>query len=227
MKTLICIPCMDQVPTAFMQSLLSMRMVGEVRFSISCSSLIYDARNKLAEQAIDGGYDRCLWFDSDMVFPPDTMERLSEHLNNGKEIISGLYFTRKNPVIPVIYDNCGYFTQEDGKLRPTAHSFYDYPRNSVVEVEGLGFGCVMMTVDLLKRVRDKYGLPFAPVLGFGEDLSFCGRAIEMGTKIYCDTSLVCGHIAQSLVNEDTYLSLGGATKYVVAGKSQAGDPGQN
>lgn len=224
MKTLICIPCMDQVHTAFMQSLLSMKMVGEVRFAISSSSLIYDARNHLAEQAMGGDYDRCLWLDSDMIFPADTMEKLSAHLDTGKDMVSGLYFTRKNPIVPVIYDNCGYY-QEEKKLRPTAHNFFDYPKNSLCKVEGLGFGCVMLTVELLRKVKERYGLPFAPVFGFGEDLSFCGRVIDMEGEIWCDTSIKCGHIAQSLVSEETYESMGGAKRYV--GQSEAGDPGKN
>lgn len=223
MKTLICIPCMDMVHTAFMQSVLSMRMVGEVRFSICCSSLIYDARNKLADQAIDGGYDRCLWLDSDMVFPADTMERLSAHLDSGLEIVSGIYFTRKAPVMPVIYDNCGWY-EANGKATPTAHSYLDYPENTLTEIDGMGFGCVMMSVPMLAEIRKQYGLPFTPVMGFGEDLSFCGRVIDSGRKIYCDTSIKCGHIAQSLVNEETYKTMGGARR---AEQSKSGDPGQN
>ena len=225
MKTLICIPCMDMVHTAFMQSLLSMRMVGEIRFSIACSSLVYDARNRLADQAISGGFDRCLWLDSDMTFAPDTMERLSAHLDAGLEIVSGLYFTRKAPVTPVIYDNCGYY-EANGKVTPTAHSYLDYPKNQLVEIQGMGFGCVMHTVDLLKKVRERYGMPFTPVMGFGEDLSFCGRVIDSGSKIYADTSIKCGHIAQSLVNEETYITMGGGAR-VNAGPGQTGDPGQN
>ncbi|MBR2389560.1 MAG: hypothetical protein IKA94_02050 [Mogibacterium sp.] len=196
MRTLICIPCMDMVHTAFMQSLLSMRMVGEVRFAISCSSLIYDARNKLADQAIDGGYDRCLWLDSDMVFPADTMERLGAHLDNGLEAVCGIYFSRKAPVTPIIYDNCGWY-ESDGKSIPTAHAFFDYPKDQLVEIEGMGFG---------------------------EDLSFCGRVIDSGRKIYCDTSIKCGHIAQSLVNEETYETMGGARR---AEHSKTGDPSKN
>lgn len=210
MKTLICIPCMDMVHTAFMQSLLQMRMVGEVRFGISSSSLIYDARNKIAEQAIEGDYDRCLWLDSDMIFPADMMEKMSAHLDNGLEIVTGLYFTRKNPIIPTIYKDCGYYENSDHKFVPSARSFLNYPKDSLVEIEGMGFGCVMHTVDMLREIKAKYGMPFTPVMGFGEDLSFCGRVIDSGRKIYADTSIKCGHIAQSIVTEETYETMGGA-----------------
>lgn len=58
-KTLICIPCMDMVHTAFMQSLLGLKIVGEASCSIKTSSLIYDARNGLTKEAVEGGYDNC------------------------------------------------------------------------------------------------------------------------------------------------------------------------
>lgn len=204
MRTLVAIPCMDHVHTLFMQSVLGMRKVGEVHYGIMSSSLVYDSRNNLSKMAVEGGYDRVLWLDSDMVFPADTMEKLSARLDEGKDIVSGIYFTRKNPVKPVIYDNCGYF-QSGEKMLPTAHAYMDYPRDSIFEVEGFGFGCVMCTTDLLKRVIKAYGMPFSPVIGFGEDLSFCGRIIDMGEKLWCDSSVKCGHIAQSLVTESSFL----------------------
>ena len=119
MKTLICIPALDSVNTSFMRCLLSLRPVGEVRFAITQSSLIYDARNILSVQAITGGFDRVMWLDSDMIFEPDLMERLSKTLDEGYDLVSGLYFTRKPPHRPVIYDGCRTFEQ-DGKTRCAA-----------------------------------------------------------------------------------------------------------
>ena len=65
MRTLIAIPCMDMVHTIFMRALLNLNKSGEVQYAISSSSLVYDARNNLAKQAINEGYDRMLWLDSE------------------------------------------------------------------------------------------------------------------------------------------------------------------
>ena len=73
MRTLIAIPCMDMVHTIFLRAILGLNQVGECQYAISCSSLIYDARNNLAKQAIKEGYDYMMWFDSDMDFQPDFM----------------------------------------------------------------------------------------------------------------------------------------------------------
>ena len=64
----------------------------------------------------------------------------------------------------------------------------------------------MVSVDLIKRVQDKYGLPFSPILGFGEDLSFCKRAEDLGATLWCDSRLKMGHIGMASVTESVYLS---------------------
>lgn len=206
MKTLICIPCMDMVHTEFLKSLLAMRRPGESKFTISCSSLIYDARNSMAKRAVANGFDRILWLDSDMVFEPDLMERLSARLDEGKEFVSGIYFTRKAPVRPVLYKQCGYYEMEDGGVSPRAVWYDDYPQDSLFKVEAVGFGCVMMTVDLVKRIGERFGLPFAPMLGFGEDLSFCARATELGADLWVDSTIKCGHVGLGTITESVYLS---------------------
>jgi hypothetical protein len=203
MKTLICIPCLDQVNTSFVRSLLSVRPVGDIQFAFTQSSLIYDARNILAVQAITGGYDRTLWFDSDMTVDPDIMTKLSETMDEGYDLVSGLYFTRKPPYRPVIYDGCRVFENEDGR-HCAAICFDEYPENSVFDIEACGFGGVMVSVDLLKKVRDKYGLPFSPISGFGEDLSFCIRAHALNAKMVCNSSVKMGHCGTVIINEETY-----------------------
>lgn len=206
MRTLICIPCMDMVHTEFMKSFLAMRRVGETKITISCSSLIYDARNTMARRAVKEGFDRVLWLDSDMSFDPDLMERLSARLDEGKEFVTGLYFTRKAPVRPVIYKECGYYEMEDGAVSPRAVWYDDYPREDLFKIEAAGFGGVMMTVDLINKVAGKFGLPFAPMLGFGEDLSFCGRAIQCGAELWCDSTIKMGHVGLGTITESVYLS---------------------
>lgn len=209
MKTLIAIPCMDMVHTAFMRSLISMDRTGSTIFGIVQSSLIYDARNRLAKQAITENCDRILWLDSDMEFQPDFMKRLSADLDEGKEFVCGLYFKRKAPIQPVIYSEVGYWKNDDGSVTPIALPYEDYPRDSLFQVKGAGFGGVMLSVDLLKRVAEKFGQPFSPILGFGEDLSFCKRVEEIGGEMWCDSSAKMGHIGSGAITEELYLKLGG------------------
>ena len=69
MKTLIAIPCMDTIPVGFMQSILYLNKPEGTSVCFRPNSLIYDSRNILSLTAIQEGYDRVLWVDSDMMFP--------------------------------------------------------------------------------------------------------------------------------------------------------------
>jgi len=80
MKTLICVPAMDQTPTLFTQSLVLLKKVGEVSCGFQIGSLVYDARNGLGKQAIAGDFDYALWLDSDMVFDADLLEKMIKKL---------------------------------------------------------------------------------------------------------------------------------------------------
>ena len=203
MRTLIAVPAMDMLSTDFCRSCVGLQLSGEVQWTFSQGSLVYDGRNLLAEAAISGGFDRVLWLDSDMVFDPYLFLRLSEHLDLGKEMVSGLYVSRKAPIHPVIYKSIRRDPLENGFL-PVAEAYSDYPRDSLFPVAGCGFGAVMMTTELLRRLQAAYGLPFTPLPGFGEDLSFCLRVQELGEEMWCDSSIKLGHAGMAIYTEAEY-----------------------
>lgn len=199
MKTLIAVPCMDQVASQFAQSLATLNKEGECLISFLQGSLIYDSRNKLAHQAIASGADYVLWLDSDMVFAPDTLTRLLEHLRNGKDIISGVYFRRTLPYTPVIFK----------ELTPERDTGYDdYPDNDVFTVAGAGFGCIAMKTEVLIKMALCEGNWFTPEGKYGEDLSFCLRAKRCGYDIWCDSKIKCGHIGHAIITEEVYKMIG-------------------
>lgn len=203
MKVMIAMPCMSMVHTQFVASLLQLRVDCDIEFAFTESSLIYDARNQLARKAVEENFDRVLWLDSDMTFSGDIMKKLSKDIDTGIQMVSALYFTRRAPIKPVIYSECGSF-EENGEVIPKAENYLDYPDGSVFEIAACGFGGVMMTTDLIKRVADEFGLPFSPILGFGEDLSFCAKVGMLGEKVYCDSSVKMGHIGYYCFNEQNF-----------------------
>lgn len=206
MKLLIAVPCMDMVHTIFMKSLLGLRRPEGTRISMTGSSLVYDARNRLVTEAITDGFDRILWLDSDMEFPADLCERLMADMDEGRDFVAGCYFKRVMPTAPVFYQKVGYWRDEEkDTVTPLAVPYADYPLDQIFQVEGAGFGGAMVSVDLCRKVQDKFGLPFSPILGFGEDLSFCVRARQLGATLYCDSRIKLGHVGLGTVREDTYL----------------------
>ena len=206
MRTLIAIPCMDMLHTDFCRSLLSLEIFGEVQYTFAQSSLIYDARNKLCSVAEEGGFDRVLWLDSDMIVPPSMFKRMHEHLDMGKDFITGLCFGRKPPFNPTIYRRC-WCSYEERFPTPHADPFEDYPRDELFRVDACGFGAVMTSVKLLRAVEDTFGAPFAPQAGFGEDIAFCIRAKELGAELWCDSTIKCGHVGMAVYTEETFSAM--------------------
>ena len=209
MKILICVPSMDQVAAGFAQSLATLNKVGDCAISFVCGSLVYDSRNKLARQALEFGADYTVWFDSDMIFEPDTLKKLIEHLEKDDcDIISGLYFRRAVPFTPVL------FKKLDLNGNHCQWSNYDdYPKDSLFSVEGIGFGCCAVKSEVLLAMTVKYKDFFSPINSVGEDLSFCWRARELGYRIACDSSIKCGHIGHMTVTESLFLANEEAKKH--------------
>lgn len=201
MKTLIAVPAMDTVPTRFALSLAMLKKFDQTVIGSEIGSLIYTARNNLATKAVQMDADFVLWLDSDMVFPPDTLERLYNDYKAEKgDIISGVYFRRVAPFKPVLFDKlditeAGTFTTEFDKIP-----------DDIFEVQGCGFGCVLMPAEVLMDVIGKFGNPFDPLPTAGEDLSFCWRARQCGYRIVCDPSITLGHVGNMVIDRSFYES---------------------
>ena len=71
-------------------------------------------------------------------------------------------------------------------------------------VEGVGMAAVLVETSLLREVRERFGLPFSPILGFGEDFSFCLRARECGAALWVDPRVKLGHCGQYVFDEKDY-----------------------
>ena len=205
MRTLIGIPCLDTVQTPFFKSILSLIKPEGTRVCVISNSLTYDARNQIAAVAINDKFDRVLWLDSDMVFTADLLRRMEAQMDAAPEIemLCGIFFTRRYPIRPCIYSFLG---EKEGK--PAFDYYMDYPRNALFEVQGCGFGAVMTSTELIRRVVDKYGHPFSPIRGYGEDFSFCLRARDVGARIWCDSRLKVGHVGASIFDETAFLERG-------------------
>lgn len=212
MKTLIAIPCMDTIEADFVECLLNLRHVGEVEIKLLKASLVYDARNQITDYVLrNGGYDYVLWLDSDMTFEPDLMEKLMEDIQSDESIqaVTGLCFGRRPPFKPCIYKRLEV-EQKGQMIKPIAENWFDYPRDSLFEVEACGFACVLMRVDMLEALGI-YGVPFFPLGGLGEDLTFCWRARKLDLKFHCDSRLKIGHIMRVHVDEMFRDSVMGST----------------
>ena len=199
MKTMIAIPCMDTVQTEFAQSLMGLKLRGEVQHAFLSCSLIYKSRNDLADMAIQAGADYVLWLDSDVTFPSTLLIDLLEDIK-GRDMVTGIYHMRRPPFRPVLWKTLKLgMTYEDNQVEP----YDDYP-DEIFEVDACGFGCVLMRASILQPIVDRYHDLFGPMPGFGEDLSFCIRARSCGFTIHCDPKIQIGHKGSMIINQDTF-----------------------
>lgn len=199
-KIFVAVPCLDTLETEFVKSLTAMNPVGECALNFSAGSLVFVSRDKLLSDAIMCESDYILWLDSDMVFSSDLLEKLYMDMQTGKDMMCALFFKRRPP-----YDSCIYKTIRMGLPGESVTEDYnDYPRDDVFEIDACGFGAVMMRTAMAKAIVDEFKTGFIPLPGYGEDISFCIRAKQLGYKIYCDSRIKVGHITRTVVDEATF-----------------------
>ena len=113
-KTLIAVPCMDMVHAKFMESFVNLIKPDGTSWAMVQDTLINEARNIFAANAVKAGFDRVFWLDSDMKFAPDTLLRLSEDMDKyNLDFVSGLYFTRRPPIKPVAFKSLWWDKKEN------------------------------------------------------------------------------------------------------------------
>ena len=212
-RIMIAVPCMDMVPTPFAQSLAMIRKPenDEVACAFQMGSLIYTSRNNLALQAASNEFDYVLWLDSDMVFTQDLLIRMKQTLEENKlDFVTGLYYRRVPPFSPVLFDKLDI----DAEGICTWTDFDEVP-DGLFKVGGCGFGAVLIKTDVLWDVQCEFGdmtdnIPklamFNPISNMGEDLSFCWRARQCGYDIWCDPSIILGHVGYTVINDKFHAS---------------------
>ena len=171
MKLMIAIPTLDYVHFEFTRCLMGLvkqLQKDGVDFDVCFlgGTLVYNGRDTLAAEAVNGGYTHVLWLDTDMVFNPDLFYKLEELK---VPFVTGVYHSRHAP-----YASC-IFTKLDPPDR-----VWNYPEEPFA-IEGCGFGCVLVETEVIKKLYQKYGMCFQPMQTFGEDIAFCIRAREQGT----------------------------------------------
>ena len=193
MRILLCIPYTGYVSPQAAYSLIPMacqaRIDGHSVDMLPIGlSLVYTAREEAVKAFLDSQYDALLFVDSDMVVPVDLLTRLIEA---DKDIVSALAFRRTPGYEPCIFKECN---EQDAKF------YLDYPKG-LIEIQGVGMACTLIKRRVFETVPQPWYFPHKVL---GEDLSFCVRARKAGFRIYCDTTLICGHCNVETIGEEHY-----------------------
>jgi GT2 family glycosyltransferase len=143
-------------------------------------TLIFNQRERLAEEALKDGADAILWVDSDMRFPKDALEIL---LSRDLPIVGVNATTRRFPVKPTALD-----------IDPETNDLVKVDskgKTGLEQVMGVGFGMVLIKKEVFEAAQkpwfwfeqtDKGGI-------IGEDIYFCAKAFDAGYKTVIDHDL--------------------------------------
>lgn len=145
------------------------------------------ARNTACEQALEGKYEWLFFLDDDVIPPPDVFPRL---VSRGKDIISGLYYRRADPIMPVML-----------KFHDKKPMFITgFKAGDVIEADMVGAGCLLIHRRVLETMKANWfewrcdQKHYPELERTSEDFSFCMTAKEHGFTVYVDTSITCQHI---------------------------------
>ena len=188
MKTVaFCIPVnWDYVPIPFFGSFLRMMGYAQGKYHIlsyiARASSVNHMRTEATEKALDAGADYILHLDVDEVYPEDTPERLMKHIDDGKEVVGGLYISRINDTRSAFE-----FINDRGTTRPLPIE----PNTGLQKVDSMGFGGIMTSVEVFDKIEKPW---FFGVIGHCEDVAFCHKCKKAGVQVWVDTDLQYGHL---------------------------------
>src|SRR5690606_24258582 len=197
-KINLCLPTGDDVKADFMLSLTRMLLragaAGHTfEFTNIKTSNVAQSREQVAERALKTDASHMLWLDSDMVFPDWLLERLLSH---DVDIVAGNYCMRGalSPLPTAVVD-----IQPNGQCKRVFAAQGD----ALVEVEGVGFGVVLMKRAVLEKVsQPRFPITWNAAGGYheGEDVNFCANARKAGYRFLVDplVSRHLGHVGSYL-----------------------------
>jgi len=106
--------------------------------------LVADARNIIANNFIEKGFEWLFFIDHDTILPPTTILKWNARmLKKDVPVWSGLYFTKSEPAEPLVYRGRGNSYYKDWKL------------GEEVWVDGIPMGCTMIHSSILKVMYDE------------------------------------------------------------------------
>jgi hypothetical protein len=129
--------------------------------------------------------------DSDVMFPPDFLERLTGHGLPKLAVVGGWYRDKNaEDHHPCVYD----FVEDQDGIAVFRHR--KEPGAGLERVDAMGAGCWIMTREVAEAVGDE---PYSKnIAGGGEDFKFCRRLMELNIPLYVDWSINCAHLGVGL-----------------------------
>lgn len=145
-------------------------------------SNITNARESLRRYALNNGYDKIFFLDTDTIpLAKDTIKKL---IDSGKPAISGLYFYKESSV-PVM-------VSRKRKTNPTLEDLREaVEKGELIDTMIFGLGCALIDKSVFSEIPFDFAY-FGDEKG--EDYGYCYAMEKRKIKRYTDPKLICLHI---------------------------------
>lgn len=184
-KILIAVPSFDLLHADFCTSLAGMLMHRaydkamsrdvKIAYQNVKSTIIHSARAMLVQSAVDNECSHILFLDSDLTFPPSTLNRLIAH---HQPFVCATYVRRHPP-----HELLG---------KPSNRTYTGGTDPALVMMHEVPLGCALIKLtvfDAIPRPHFSYVAGETPASDISEDIGFCRAVRAAGLPIYCDPAL--------------------------------------
>lgn len=153
------------------------------------------ARNKCVEHVLANNYSHILYMDVDTVPPADGLLKLLDH---NLDIVSGLYYTKFEPVRPVAY-KAGI----DPEGNPIKLPLPPFQLGDLLEVDYVGMGFCLIHRRVFEAMPPpwyEWTLDVHQPRGASEDFEWCHKARGLGFHIHLATRVQCEHELRAITS---------------------------
>ena len=173
--------------------LANLRGKFNYHFTFVQNSLVYDARETLAETLLNSKCEAIMMIDSDMTFHPASVELLERHK---KPFVTAKAFKRVEPFQPCFYTKVEKQKNDEWYME----SPIEYGEG-LLEIQGSGLACALIRREVFEILEKPYFFPDSKI---GEDLTFCQKLKNKNIKMFLDTTLQFGHLGWREVLESDF-----------------------
>ena len=185
------------VPSSFFHSFIQMEKPDYIYLYEDSTGPIHELRNNMVEKALMSGATKLLMCDIDQVYHPKTVTQLLSH---NLPVVGALVHRRYPP-----FDSLMMKIVDIDENTSSYASIDEWEEDELVEVDATGCGCIMYDMSVFRKLprpwyKASYGPDGTPI---GEDFGFCCDLKKAGYKIYVDTSVPAGHLANMIITTAT------------------------
>lgn len=128
----------------FIASLAQEHEIGRI---ISMGAMSTDInRNRITKDFLESDSEWLFWIDSDTVVPVGAVNRMLAH---GKTLVSGLYYGKNEPHMPI-----AYFVH-NGAFQPIDKEIL-WEKGEIIEVDSVGMGCMLTHRSVFEDIQKNF-----------------------------------------------------------------------